>query len=113
MATTQASTEAAVPVEPGTPFGGGMDHEFGVKARSQRQQIIRRFLHNKVGMTGLVIFVALLIFGFVGPLVDGKSYADLNANAQSVPPGQQGYLLGSDAIGRDLLAGLMSGVQRS
>ena len=64
-------------------------------------------------MTGLVIFVILLIFGFIGPLIYGKSYADLNSSAQSVPPGHQGYLLGSDAIGRDLLAGLMSGVQRS
>ena len=30
-----------------------------------------------------------------------------------MPPGTAGYLLGSDAIGRDLLAGLMQGVQRS
>src|SRR3954453_8678762 len=113
MATTQASTEAAVPVEPGTPFGGGTDHEFGVKARSQRQQIIRRFVHNKVGMTGLVIFVLMLLFGFVGPLIHGVDYATQNVNAQSVPPGTDGYLLGSDEIGRDELAGLMQGVQRS
>jgi ABC-type dipeptide/oligopeptide/nickel transport system permease subunit len=117
MATTQATTGTASgvqPAAPGAPQGsGGVEREFTVKARSQRQQIVRRFLHNKVGMTGLVVFGLLLVFGFIGPLVDGKSYADLNANAQSVPPGHQGYLLGSDAIGRDLLAGLMSGVQRS
>src|SRR3954451_7058317 len=113
MATTQASTEAAVPVEPGTPFGGGTDHEFGVKARSQRQQIVGRFLHNKVGMTGLVIFVLMLLFGFVGPLIHGVDYGTQNVEAQSVPPGTAGYLLGSDEIGRDLLAGLMQGVQRS
>src|SRR3954453_131025 len=113
MATTQASTEAAVPVEPGTPSGAGTDHEFGVKARSQRQQIIRRFLDNKVGMTGMVIFVLILLFVFVGPLIHKVDYATQNVNAQSVPPGTDGYLLGSDAIGRDELAGLMQGVQRS
>jgi ABC-type dipeptide/oligopeptide/nickel transport system permease subunit len=116
MATTQASTTAGgvQPAVPGAPQGGaGVEREFTVKARSQRQQIVRRFLHNKVGMTGLVVFGLLLVFGFIGPLVDGKSYSDLNSSAQSVPPGTQGYLLGSDAIGRDLLAGLMSGVQRS
>ncbi len=116
MATTQASTTAGgvQPAVPGTPQGSGeVDREFTVKARSQRQQIVRRFLHNKVGMTGLVVFCLLLVFGFIGPLVDGKSYSDLNSSAQSVPPGTQGYVLGSDAIGRDLLAGLMSGVQRS
>jgi peptide/nickel transport system permease protein len=116
MATTQATATAGgvQPAVPGAPQGsGGVEREFTVKARSQRQQIIRRFLHNKVGMTGLVIFGLLLVFGFIGPLVDGKSYSDLDSSAQSVSPGHQGYLLGSDAIGRDLLAGLMSGVQRS
>jgi peptide/nickel transport system permease protein len=116
MATTQATATAGgvLPAVPGGPQeSGGVEREFTVKARSQRQQIVRRFLRNKVGMTGLVIFVVLLVFGFIGPLVDGKSYSDLNSSAQSVSPGHQGYLLGSDAIGRDLLAGLMSGVQRS
>jgi peptide/nickel transport system permease protein len=116
MATTQAPSTAGgiEPAVPGAPQRSAeVEREFTVKARSQRQQIVRRFLHNKVGMTGLVIFTLLLVFGFIGPLLDGKSYSDLNSSAQSVPPGRQGYLLGSDAIGRDLLAGLMSGVQRS
>jgi peptide/nickel transport system permease protein len=116
MATTQATSTAGgiQPAVPGAPqASAGVEREFTVKARSQRQQIVRRFLHNKVGVTGLVVFAILLVFGFIGPLLDGKSYSDLNSSAQSVPPGRQGYLLGSDAIGRDLLAGLMSGVQRS
>jgi ABC-type dipeptide/oligopeptide/nickel transport system permease subunit len=113
MATTQAAAEAALPTEPGAPVGGGVEREFTVKARSQRQQIVRRFLHNKVGMTGLVVFVLLLAFGFLGPLLYTTDYATQNSGAQSVPPGTQGYPLGSDAIGRDLLAGLMQGVQRS
>jgi peptide/nickel transport system permease protein len=116
MATTQATTDTAgqvVPAEPGTPGGGGVEREFTVKARSQRQQIVRRFLHDKVGMTGLVIFVLMLLFGFLGPVVQGTDYATQNQNAQSVPPGTAGYLFGSDEIGRDLLAGMMQGVQRS
>ncbi len=113
MATTHAAAEAPLPAVPGAPLGGGVEREFTVKARSQRQQIVRRFLHNKVGMTGLVVFVVLLAFGFLGPLIYTTSYSDLNSGAQSVPPGSLGYPLGSDAIGRDLLAGLMQGVQRS
>ncbi|KGH45422.1 hypothetical protein IN07_17130 [Modestobacter caceresii] len=102
-----------VPATPGTPEGGGVEREFTVKARSQRQQIFGRFLRNKVGMTGLVIFLLLLAFGFLGPLVTGVDYADQDRDFQSVPPGTAGYLLGSDAIGRDLMAGIMTGVQRS
>src|SRR3954470_23545019 len=116
MATTQAATETAAqtaaPATTGAP-GGNVEREFTVKARSQRQQIIRHFLHNKVGMSGLIIFLLMLAFGFIGPLIHTVPYSDLNANAQSVPPGTQGYIMGSDAIGRDLMAGLMQGVQRS
>jgi ABC-type dipeptide/oligopeptide/nickel transport system permease subunit len=117
MATTEtaaaAATSSAVPAEVGTPTGGGPDREFTVKARSQRQLIVRHFLHNKVGMTGLVIFLLMLAFGFLGPFIHTRDYATQNNAAHSVPPGTKGYILGSDAIGRDLLAGLMQGVQRT
>src|SRR4051795_8279094 len=113
MTTTQAASTQPVPAELGPVGPVRGDREFTVKARSQRQQIVRRFLHNKVGMSGLVIFVVLVLFGLVGPLVYRVDYATQNVNAQSVPPGSQGYPLGSDEIGRDLLAGLMQGVQRS
>ena len=113
MTTTQAASAQPVPAEPGPTGPGRLDREFTVKARSQREQIVRRFLRNKVGMTGLVLFLLLVLFGLVGPLFYGVDYAQQDVNAQSVPPGTQGYPLGSDEIGRDLLAGLMQGVQRS
>jgi ABC-type dipeptide/oligopeptide/nickel transport system permease subunit len=116
MASTEARTRdtaPAVPVEPGTPPAPQVEREFTVKARSQRQQIVRRFLHDKVGMSGLIIFLVMLAFGFVGPVFHGVEYASQDKTHQSVPPGTAGYVLGSDEIGRDLLAGLMQGVQRS
>src|SRR4051794_33206245 len=104
---TAATTSSAVPAEVGLPPTRGPDREFTVKARSQRQQIVRHFLHNKVGMTGLVVFLLMIAFGFLGPLIHQTDYGTPNRDAQSVPPGTDGYILGSDAIGRDLLAGLM------
>ncbi|MCW2582515.1 MAG: putative peptide transport permease [Klenkia sp.] len=113
MTTTQAQASAALPAEPGAPGGAPVEREFTVQARSQRQQIIRRFTRGPVGMSGLVVFLVMLAFGFLGPLVYRTDYATQDSGAQSVAPGVQGYPLGSDAIGRDLLAGLMTGVQRS
>src|SRR5215218_6538200 len=113
MATTRATTGSLAPNPTGAAPSSGIDREFTVKARSQRQQIIRRFLHDKVGMTGLVVFLLMLAFGFLGPLFHGVDYATQNQEAQSVAPGTAGYILGSDEIGRDLLAGIMQGVQRS
>src|SRR3954470_490375 len=110
MATTQATTATAtavIPAEAGTPAGGGPDREFTIKARTQRQLIVRHFLHNKVGMTGLIVFVIMLLCGFVGPLSHPRDYALQNNNAPSVPPGTKGYILGSDEIGRDLRSGMM------
>ncbi|MGY1748419.1 ABC transporter permease [Modestobacter sp. SYSU DS0511] len=111
--TTTGPTGPVVPATPGAPEGTGIDREFGVKARSQRQQILGRFLRSRIGMTGAVIFALLLAFGFLGPLVTGVDYAQQNSSFQSVPPGTAGYVMGSDAIGRDLMAGIMTGVQRS
>src|SRR5437764_13919522 len=105
MATTEASSATTSPVrpaEPGAPTPDGPDREFTIRARSQREQIIRHFLHNKVGMTGLAIFVFLLVFAFIGPLINPKDYQTLDQHSQSVPPGTDGYLFGSDATGRDL-----------
>jgi ABC-type dipeptide/oligopeptide/nickel transport system permease subunit len=124
MASTEARTPAGtdvrtrdtapvVPAEPGNRPGPQVEREFTVKARSQRQQIIRRFLHDKIGMSGLVIFLIMLAFGFVGPIFHQVEYVTQDKTHQSVPPGTAGYILGSDEIGRDLLAGLMQGVQRS
>lgn len=114
-----AGVGTAPPPTDGKEAGEGapIDREFTVEARSQRQQILSRFFHNKLAMTGLAGFLLLLVFGFVGPLIYRINYVDLNSAAQSVSPGtNQGgrvYPLGSDAIGRDLLAGLMLGMQRS
>ena len=113
MVMSRGTAGSAVPAEPGAPPSGPVEREFTVKARSQRQQIVRRFLHDKVGMTGLGIFLVMLAFGFLGPLVYGGRYDRLDRDAQSVPPGTPGYPLGTDAVGRDQLAALMEGVQRS
>jgi len=120
VAAVQPGASGGPPQRPGDKDAGEsapIDREFTVEARSQRQQIISRFFHDKLAMTGLFGFLLLLAFGFIGPLVYTINYVTLNSGAQSVPPGtNQGgrvYPLGSDAIGRDLLAGLMLGIQRS
>jgi ABC-type dipeptide/oligopeptide/nickel transport system permease subunit len=93
--------------------GPVVEREFTVKSRSQRQQIIRRFLHNKVAMVALAVFLILVVGAFVGPLFYRWSFTDLDNTALSRPPGTPGHLLGTQDIGKDLLAELMRGVQRS
>jgi ABC-type dipeptide/oligopeptide/nickel transport system permease subunit len=101
----QATTVVAAP--------GGVEREFTVKSRSQRQQIIRRFLHNKIAMSAVVVYTAILLVAFVGPQFYQWSYFDLDPAALSKAPGTAGHPLGTQDIGRDLFAMLMRGVQRS
>jgi ABC-type dipeptide/oligopeptide/nickel transport system permease subunit len=109
MATVQQfEPQAASAVTVGTS-----EREFTVKSRSQRQQIIRRFLHNKLAMTALVVYVGMVAGSFVAPLFYGWSFDTLDNTSLSRPPGSPGHLLGTQDIGRDLLAMLMRGVQRS
>ncbi|MBA2416949.1 MAG: ABC transporter permease [Geodermatophilaceae bacterium] len=90
-----------------------VEREFTIKARSQRQQIARRFLHSKQAMGGLIVLALLVLAGWVGPLFYRFGFNEFDPLNRSVGPGVGGHPLGTEGLGRDLLAQLMRGVQRS
>jgi peptide/nickel transport system permease protein len=90
-----------------------IEREFTVKSRSQRQQIIRRYLHNKIAMTATTVYVVMLLGAFIGPHLYRWGFAERDPGALSAAPGTPGHILGTEDIGRDLLALIMRGVQRS
>lgn len=106
MATVVPQSEAPV-------TSGSVEREFTVKARSQREQIVRRFLHNKRAMAGLVIAAVIILGAFIAPMFYRWSYGDLDLSAKNVGPGSPGHLLGTQELGKDLLSMIMRGVQRS
>ena len=55
----------------------------------------------------------MLVIAFFGPLIYDTPYDAQDAAALSVGPGVGGHPLGTDDVGRDLLALMMRGVQRS
>jgi len=89
-----------------------VEREFTVKSRSQTQQALRRFLHNKLAVGALVVYAVMLLGAFVGPLFYGFTFSELGPSL-SAGPGTNGHVLGTDGIGRDLLALMMRGIQRS
>jgi ABC-type dipeptide/oligopeptide/nickel transport system permease subunit len=88
-----------------------VEREFTVKSRSQTQQALRRFMHNKLAVGALVVYVAILLVAFIGPHVYKFDVTDLDV--ASTGPGVNGHPFGTDDIGRDLLARMMQGIQRS
>ncbi|HEX5496309.1 MAG TPA: ABC transporter permease [Mycobacteriales bacterium] len=81
--------------------------------RSQRQQVVGRFRRHRPAVVALGIYAALLLGAFVGPYFYPHSYGDLDLAHKSAPPGTPGHILGTEELGRDLLAMIMRGVQHS
>jgi ABC-type dipeptide/oligopeptide/nickel transport system permease subunit len=105
---TDVQQVTAPPATPDTP----VEREFTVESRSQTQQALRRFLHNKLAVGGLVVWLVILLISFIYPHFYQFSFSD-QSDALSVRPGTGGHPLGTDDLGRDLLARMMRGIQRS
>ena len=76
--------------------------------RSSRQKAFRRFFKTKVNVIGLFLVILVLVFtGF-------SLFYPIDPNAIDVkalrkPPGTGGHLLGTDTLGRDILARVVHG----
>ena len=78
------------------------------RAVSPGRQVWQMFRRNHSAMAGLFILLAIILISLVGP-----SFYTVNPREMVwmplTPPGQSEYVLGTDYLGRDLLAGLING----
>lgn len=79
---------------------------------SRGRLVLRRFLRNKLGLTGLLVVTALFALAYLGPLVNPWSYTDQDATAYLLPP-STGHWFGTTEIGEDVFALTMRGLQKS
>ncbi len=77
------------------------------KPRKQWQVILRRFFRHRAAIGGLIIFVLLILFIFVGGLVWKYQAADLNLGRYKAPSGDHPF--GTGQIGDDLFAKVIRG----
>ncbi len=76
------------------------------------------FSRNKGAVIGLAIFLIILVVAIFAPFVAPHSPSEQNREALLMPPvlaagGQWTYLLGTDAVGRDILSRLIYGARFS
>ncbi len=81
--------------------------------RSPTALAIRRLLRSHTAIAGLGITGALVLAGLLAPLVVGDAYKASDLEAIRLPPGSPGHLLGTDELGRDILARLLRGASLS
>jgi peptide/nickel transport system permease protein len=79
---------------------------------SRRTLVLRRFLRNKPAVVSLALLVALFIGCYALPPVLPYSYTDLDFYALQQPPSVD-HWFGTNALGQDLLAQTLRGMQKS
>ncbi|MDF1791209.1 MAG: ABC transporter permease [Thalassobaculaceae bacterium] len=75
---------------------------------SPSRQAWRMFRQNHAAVVGLLVLLAILLISAIGPLVYTVPPGEM-VWMPLTPPGRSAYLLGTDYLGRDLLAGLING----
>ena len=83
------------------------------RGRSLTDDAIARLLANRAATASLVVLVLLTLFALLGPALTPWPYDQVNKSDVWVPPLTHGHLLGTDALGRDLLARLAMGLRVS
>jgi peptide/nickel transport system permease protein len=88
------------------------------KPPSQWADVWAQFKTHKGALIGLAVFVGLILFVFVGPFIWTKDPTYINPNAAEMiktrnKPPSLAFPLGTDQLGRDMLARMMKGGQVS
>jgi oligopeptide transport system permease protein len=84
--------------------------ERAVKGRSLWDDAGRRLLRNRAAVASMITLGVLVLCALIGPLVVPYAYDEINKNDVWLPPLAAGHLIGSDELGRDLLARLFTGL---
>ena len=76
------------------------------------KEIFQAFFKSYSAVTGLIILIGIAVMGFIGPLFYPTDPFDMVWMPFS-PPGADGFLLGTDYLGRDILSQIINGARVS
>lgn len=79
---------------------------------SRRTLVLRRFLRRRSAVASLIMLLVLFVGCYILPSFLPYSYTDLDYAALLQPPNTQ-HWLGTNALGQDLLAQTLRGMQKS
>jgi peptide/nickel transport system permease protein len=105
---TPAQTQVAGP-PPGTDA-----EAITTKERSQLQLAVTRFMHHRLAVASLVVFLLIVAFAFLGPLLwkwDHEVHLEIPGNVPWFRNGE--HPLGTTDIGQDVMGRMMRGTQQS
>jgi peptide/nickel transport system permease protein len=92
-----------------TTLPGTTSYNAGSALWGAVRRVIAFFKDNRTFAFGLLLLLALYLFGFIGSQLISAKRADMGANPLNLRPTWQ-YPLGSDGLGRDMLAVMVIGI---
>jgi peptide/nickel transport system permease protein len=102
---------------------GARSRTLPVAARGDRErgywgEAWRHLRGDRVAMAGLLLVLLLIVAGVFAPLLapsdpNEQFWEGLTVEGRPLPPGSPGFILGSDALGRDELSRVLHGAQIS
>ncbi len=96
-------------IAPGASRGADL-MQSAVKGRSLWDDARRRLLRNRAAVTSMIVLGLLVLAAVVGPLLTPYTYDEINKNDVWLGPLSGAHLIGTDSLGRDLLARLFTGL---
>lgn len=120
MSTPIPSGPASIPVEDQgalLPCDGrevsGVTPAIDAKPVSGRRAALRVFLRNPAAMSGVVLLAFMVVLALTAPLLYPGDPLDMVAQPLLWPWGQTDFPLGSDSMGRNVIAGMAHGARVS
>jgi peptide/nickel transport system permease protein len=77
--------------------------------RGYWRNVLRRFRRDRVGLVCLIILLAIALAAIFAPLLAPADPYRTSMARRLIAPGERGYLLGTDELGRDMVSRLLYG----
>jgi peptide/nickel transport system permease protein len=84
-------------------------HKEGARVSARAPYWLRKLLHNRVGLLGLIIVAVVILVAVLAPWVSPQDPNFTEMADKLIPPLTRGHLLGTDQLGRDILARIIWG----
>ena len=82
--------------------------ELVATAQHPAREMLTMFVGNRAAMVASIILMAIVLAAILGPMLHPVDPFEM-VWAPFTPPGQDGFVLGTDYLGRDMLAALLNG----
>lgn len=97
----------------GSILESAMTTRGGSKVGRKNNEVWKRLKKNKLAMVGMVIVIINLTLAIFAPWIAPHDPNEMHLELSLLSPGSEGYLLGTDDFGRDLLSRLLYGARVS